>query len=316
MEHPNSLFHTKQLVAVPVKADPTEDLPQEGEKVFGRITLLELPREVEQKLGIEVNEKGIIYDGISHDAVEGKIRLRFTIYGSNGSVYIGNPTMLNHLPHADSLPYTRFFPLFVTERNGERKMMYRTDSEDKRKFKPEYFNEMLNSMIPVLVKANNKEKNEAIFWFAATPDFLDYLPQEARLKIMEEYNFKDFNPVVEQKVSDSSASKIVHKPGGDTQQKYFESKKTNPSSIQYAVVFPNPVSSSLNLSMSLKREEEMRVSLVDINGNLVRVLSPYKRYTAGSVTEKFNMKGEAKGIYILLAETKSGHRHTQRIIIE
>ncbi|MGV3540834.1 MAG: T9SS type A sorting domain-containing protein [Rufibacter sp.] len=319
-ENPNSLYHNKLLVAVPMKAKPAEEQPKEGEKVFGNITLLELPREVEQKLGIEMGEQGILYERLSRDSVEGLVRLRISIFEDRWSVYIGEPTRTfkgrEVLTDSSKLliPHSSFFPLFVTERNGTLSMLYRTDGEDKRKtdFKSGYFNEMLNSMIPVLVKANNQAKNEAIFWFAATPDFLKTLPPSIGQAISKEYK-----QVAEQKhlLADTlqSAGTAVK---AATQLKYFESNPNSQSPIQYAVVFPNPVADALNVSMSLKREEEMRVSLVDISGRLVKVLSPYKRYQAGAITEKFHVKGESKGIYLLLTETKSGHRHTQRIIIE
>ena len=300
----------------------------EGEKVFGDITLLELPREVEQKLGIEVSEKGILYERLSRDSVEGLVRLEVTVSGGQHSVMIGEPAIVvignpDDFPFrlgTDSsklkVPVTPFLPLYVTTRNGERKVMYSTDGEDKRKFEAAYFNELLNSMIPVLVKANNQAKDEAIFWFAATPDFLlNYLPAAARLTLAQEYDFRKFNVVVETKepASDSVAATAL---GSNTQMKYFESGKGSLSSIQYAVVFPNPAKDWVNLSMSLKREEEMQVRLVDINGRLVKVLSPFRTYTMGAVTEKFSITGYAKGLYILMAETKTGYRHTQRILIE
>lgn len=297
-----------------VSAKPGSMITKPGEKVFDRITLLELPQETEQKLGIQINDQGIRYERLFNDPAEGMIRLEVTVYGGEHSVGLGDPTLVlrdGKFVRDSSrlyLPVTKFVPMYISNRKGERRVMYRTDSEDERKFEPEYFNEIVNTLIPVLVKANNKAKDEAIFWFSATPDFLAQLPKPLHQAIAQEYQLLE-----DQKQAEESS---MAKVGTATQLKYFESKPGSLSSIQYAVVFPNPVSEWLNLSMSLKREEEMRVSLVDINGSLVKTLSPYKRYAAGSVTEKFLIKGTPRGLYLLLAETKSGHKHTQRIIIE
>ncbi|RNI23599.1 T9SS type A sorting domain-containing protein [Rufibacter latericius] len=293
------------------KTKPLE--PKEGEKVFGNIALLELPRNVERKLGIEVNDRGIMYLRIFQDKDDSNVRLEFTIYGGGHSVNVYK----GWKPGADSgkvaVIAPNLHPLYVSNRAGEQRVKYMMEGENERKLEPAYFTEIVNTLIPVLVRANNQAKDEAIFWYAATPDFLAQLPQPLRQDIMREYR-----QLAQQKNLSGDSSSLLTAPlnGVSTQLKYFESNPGSLSSIQYAVVFPNPTAEWLNLSMSLKREEEMRVSLVDINGKLVKTLSPYKRYAAGAVTEKFSIKGEARGLYLLLAETKSGHQHTQRIIIE
>ncbi len=297
----------------------------EGESVFENIKLLELPDDVLAKLGIKRTEGRIAYGGVilGVETPDEKSFLKFNLTEETGAVQLG--------PAQDQEITTTFLPVFLSDRNGEQSIKYMFDLESRRKFEEAYFKEMVNTLVPVLVKLRkgSESKNDAVFWFEPTADFLKRLPAAVASQLKSEYDqiaswnashqpLKTGETLAESapagKKTESSSS--TASGAGGTTPEYFESGYGSAAAIVYATVFPNPASGRINLTMGLKQSESVRVSLVGIDGKLIKIFSDFKTYKTDTLTERFNIGGIAPGLYILQIDAKSGGRHTQRIMIQ
>jgi hypothetical protein len=79
-------------------------------------------------------------------------------------------------------------------------------------------------------------------------------------------------------------------------------------------VFPNPVSDNFNVNYDVKSSDKVKISLLNMNGSLISVLSDSYRST-GSYTENYSLPSDvASGTYLLAIES-DGRSSLKKIII-
>jgi ACT domain-containing protein len=72
----------------------------------------------------------------------------------------------------------------------------------------------------------------------------------------------------------------------------------------------------LNLSLTLEQPHELRISLTDISGMVIKVLTPMRAFGSGVLTQNYSVRHLPAGIYMLVIESESGEKQTQRLIIQ
>jgi hypothetical protein len=77
--------------------------------------------------------------------------------------------------------------------------------------------------------------------------------------------------------------------------------------------YPNPFNPSTNINFSLDKNSDVKLSLYDVSGKLIRVIKE-GFLKAGSYDEKINMDGFGTGIYFYSLETSEG-KVTQKMIL-
>lgn len=89
--------------------------------------------------------------------------------------------------------------------------------------------------------------------------------------------------------------------------------KDNTNNIQALSVFPNPSSEQINLSFSSVKNQEIKIELIDLNGKII--LSKTEKTQSGLTHKTLDIKGLAKGTYLINLTNESGIE-TKKIIIE
>lgn len=84
--------------------------------------------------------------------------------------------------------------------------------------------------------------------------------------------------------------------------------------LQYLSLFPNPSKGSLNVSFNLLSPQKITVTLSDVLGRKLEVLSE-KEFAAGNNSQAFELKRHAAGVYFLKMEM-NGAVYTRKLLME
>jgi hypothetical protein len=225
-------------------------------------------------------------------------------------------------------------PIFISDRKGQQQLAgYRTPEEDPRKLEPGYFNEVINSLVPVLITAPNATKDEAVFWFKPTPEFLKVLPEAIAQEIAAEYQLlsQEKKPEVPDSKNnlknaktdpkaapptDSANASVAQRRAAKEGYKYFEASGAGISTARQVDLFPNPAQDKISIALNLERPDKLRISLTDISGRVIKMLNPLQGMAAGQLLHTCSVKDVPPGIYVLVIESASGEKQTQRLIIQ
>ena len=79
--------------------------------------------------------------------------------------------------------------------------------------------------------------------------------------------------------------------------------------------YPNPFDGATNISYYIPKTSNVRISLIDVNGRVIKVLQDRKNQTAGGYTLSFNRSSIAKGIYYYKMEAGE-YIETKKMIIQ
>ncbi|MBK6990387.1 MAG: T9SS type A sorting domain-containing protein [Chitinophagaceae bacterium] len=79
--------------------------------------------------------------------------------------------------------------------------------------------------------------------------------------------------------------------------------------------YPNPFDEATNISYYIPKTCNVRISLIDVNGRVIKVLQDRKNQTAGGYTLSFNRSSIAKGIYYYKMEAGE-YIETKKMIIQ
>lgn len=342
----------------PYQASPVSRKPDEREKVNPPVAVVEIDSESARKLGFTLNEQGIRFEmeaplGIEHitqrppnrlrievsnhvhvmlvtrppgaKTNEGKVITEYvTSQATSFSVHPGRNPRIKTPPH----PY----PLFITDATGIQRVKYKLAHEDQNKMKPAYFNEIINALVPVLVKANNAANDQAIFWFERSDAFLAALPAGQREALRPEsqktkshrekpealpaYKAKETGKSKPLNEKAAAAAAAAPAGAGSPPVKPGDLGRTDLNAVQDFMVFPNPASGAVNMDVRFRQPEAVTIYLADIAGSLVKVLKPMQLETALTSRYQFDLSGIAPGMYVVVMKTKRGHTFAQRLIIQ
>ncbi len=170
-----------------------------------------------------------------------------------------------------------FYPLFLSDMNGRQRVKYRFVNEPEDKLTDDFFEERINTLIPIVLDVPGTDA-KVVFWFLPTEELLNILEQDVSHPVKDRSDF-----------SENQIGREVK-------------------------IYPNPATGLLNLEMDLYHER-INITLLDINGKLVRALMPSTRVIASHGQYQFDTGDIPRGIYLLSIESDQTGRVVRRIII-
>jgi len=186
---------------------------------------------------------------------------------------------------------TQFFtyPMFITDREGNETLSYRTELEPKEKANDSYLRTHVDELIPVLVE-ETACSDEFILWFKDMPDFWSQIKKALDAPAQEDE--------IQTAVS-------------------VESIPTYPPVNLHAMkAFPNPASNQLSVEVTLTESDDISLNLLDLNGRLVKTLIPIQRQYQKNQIHSLTLPPIPSGVYVLVLDTQRGGRMTQRLNIQ
>ncbi len=271
------------------------------------IRFVQLPVPILEKLGFHLAADGIAYHTVFSSEETNSKPTRIWVKVATGKTELGVDLPDSTLVEPTPIPK----PLFITDLTGRQHLVkYRTPMEDPEKMEPGYFNQVANLLVPVLISVPGETgKHEAVFWFKPTDEFLSELPARMAKEIKSEYErIKTLNEAG--RFAQKGKESVVQKSF-----KYFESAGAATSAYPISL-FPNPARERVSLSFTLENPQQLRVALVDLNGRVLKVFAPLHTVPAGPFSEEYSLAGVTTGIYVVVIETATGQKQTQRLVIE
>lgn len=184
--------------------------------------------------------------------------------------------------------------LMITDTLGHN--LHRIETHTKYKFIEQ---DELKHLIPVRVSLNKYFRDyseEKIFWFTPTEDFFNRLPARYKADIITEYN-----GIHENKES-----------GGCT---YFEECRSTLELTDFHI-FPNPAKNHITISIENLELTSGKISLISINGSIVKELIPDTDFFIGNSTYEIELGDVNPGIYLVAIQTVDGIKAKRLIVNE
>ncbi len=325
-------FKVKAESNYKASTEKNKPVAESPETIAGGVHLIELSRPYLEQLGFSINENGILYKNVIErwhsDGKPASMKIEVNEY-SQGISFL----------ESTGKPVTPFVPVFISDRKGKQWLKYKTAFEDPRKLEPEYFNEAINRLLPLLVSSEDG-RFETVFWFELSKEFIAMLPAvlaaeieaEQALLQLENKSTNDSRQalnslereVIAQPFDESKRAGLPSKENSKSANtlasaesyKYLEGARSNLSIATHISVYPNPSSENVNLSLEMRKADRLRISLVDINGKLLKVLTPWQAFEAGQLTQTYDVRSLPRGMYVLVIESASGQKKTQRVLVK
>jgi len=155
-------------------------------------------------------------------------------------------------------------------------------------------------LIPIMVrhsKIANPKSEDRVFWFTPTEAFFDRLPDRIKNELKKEFEIV------------SSEGKSF----GLSACTYFESCKST-LKVENLKIYPNPAQNVITVDFYLDANQEGIISITNIIGQQIKVLSPKSKFYKGFNSIKCDLEGINSGIYLISIVTDFGFK-TERIII-
>jgi hypothetical protein len=155
-------------------------------------------------------------------------------------------------------------------------------------------------LIPIMVRQSkivNPKSEDRVFWFTPTKAFFDRLPDRIKNELKKEFE-------------------IVSSDGKSTELSactYFESCKST-LKVENLKIYPNPAQKEITVDFNLDSSQEGIISIANIIGQQIKVLSPKSKFHKGFNSIKCDLGGIKSGIYLVSIVTDSGFK-TERLII-
>lgn len=213
-----------------------------------------------------------------------------------------------------------FFPVFTSDRSGTTFHPLKYDNE-KLTDRADFLKQA-NSLVPVIVKTNRKTFNmeDVVFWFAPTDEFFKILPDSIGNELAKEYKKLNRNPdtsaVASKEKNPFRQNKQINGENAGDNCKYFEVCRTNSGAITNTLIYPNPASTQFNLILGLQGSRTIKISLLDIQGKLIKELAPAVLKTDGRHSYSFQIEDINRGVYLVLIESDQGEQSIQRLVVD
>lgn len=163
-----------------------------------------------------------------------------------------------------------------------------------------------NKLIPILVhttsKKSNGEKNwlpNAIIWYDATPELQKLLPKDAVTRLLN-------SP----------------EPQPELLGSYFDARSPQERSLDssYAIfnvmAYPNPVNGkTLTIRYNLHKEEEITISLYDINGNFMQQLQQPTLRIKQLNNDVVHLPALSPGVYLVVVSNSNQVMRTEQLLV-
>jgi hypothetical protein len=87
-----------------------------------------------------------------------------------------------------------------------------------------------------------------------------------------------------------------------------------PDLIPAVRVFPNPAGNQAIVECQLAQATDLRLSLVDLNGRILKTYGEKSNLLPGIYTEKLDLAGLAPGVYFVKIQTANGGVRTVKLM--
>lgn len=239
-----------------------------------KIPTLKVSKGILESIGFEFKEQKVVYEA----NVDGYGYLNIRASDSSHSLSLGDR------PRMNGAKRTTFYPLFVSDMKGKQRVKFRFGKEDSKKMTQEYFNQILDDLVPIAIPNPQKDKDFiAIFWFESTEELFDVLVEEP--------------------------SKSAHTQS-DAEAPAPELEKVKEPKL---LVKQNPVFNALDIALTMARSEHVRIDLISVDGEPIKTLVPRTFLEAATHEYSFDLSDMQAGLYLLVATTES-QRISKRII--
>jgi len=199
-----------------------------------------------------------------------------------------------------------FYPVFISDLNGEQQVKYRMSNKSGQGTgTEEYFLSRIRTLVPVLVPEKGlrfKKKKNLVFWFNITPSFLALLPDTVSDEMGKEYTKLLTNDT---KSPDTTTIMPC---------KYFDVCQL-PLQKEYGIkIYPNPASENINLEFWPPKNDGTvycTFELTDLNGEVLEKNDiPWYGRTAGISVRKLK-----PGIYLVVYKLNTGEVITNKVMV-
>ncbi|GEM_PF-2681664 len=157
----------------------------------------------------------------------------------------------------------------------------------------------LHTLVPVRVLVSNFELEAAgkdfyyIYWFPATKQFLQLLPERVRRRVEELRKERELRKRLEN-----------------------EGNSTVPRTLA-ANIHPNPITQgTATVEYTLDEPGRVAVSMYDVTGERVRELAVSEQREKGTWQQSISLDGMAGGLYLLAVTTDHGQQSVQPVILK
>lgn len=157
----------------------------------------------------------------------------------------------------------------------------------------------INKLIPFKTTMKGKD---LIFWYAASQELIDRVPERIREKIKSEI-----------KVLSEAEDFCDAYPGSDA---HFDIWRSCGGLIENLTVYPNPATTVANAVIDLKEDSNVRFSLHSLDGNELYSLRETQPMAKGKHEVTLPLEKVSSGFYLLVASTAEGDTALQRLIVK
>ena len=208
--------------------------------------------------------------------------------------------------------------------------------------------EPVGNLIPVRIRLRSsgsggvaeKESSELILWYRPQPEFMQRLPACLRERLEEEFG-AEAEALAAQQVEGTrrTRSKLPpelagrfdslvaagdlpllpcsdHRRAAIAGEPFLDLWRSAAGAVTSTQLRPNPASGTFQLGYALAQPRTVTITLHDLQGRRVKVLSPSSGITAGEQHTGLSLEGVEPGIYLVLVSTDSGERAVQRLVVE
>jgi hypothetical protein len=175
------------------------------------------------------------------------------------------------------------------------------------------FASKIDFMVPILLRdvaqyvdSLSPFKNGVIFWFTPTEAFFDSLPAPIAKALRNEYT-------IVQMLNDPNLT-ASQKAALPTTCVYFEECRSNLPALDEVMLYPNPAQNNANLKFKLNKASSFEVSLYDITGKPLRLLTSMAPYSIGEQTIGIDLQKVKSGIYMVVLRDTDGHTRSLRLL--
>ena len=194
---------------------------------------------------------------------------------------------------------SKLIPNLIVVQAGNNSSVYYNDIKD---FKNNFENSIVQD-------ANKVSETNIDNWIA-----FHYKIQENNKRPFDIYLWYDKSKLMMEELSEK-IKKEISKFQNDVHSNNPESDFTN-SFIKNLKVFPNPAYNGLiNISMDVKSERVVNLSIYDINGNLIIELIKGKSLIEGESTLQYNLQELIGGVYFVHLTTDKNEQISTRFIL-
>lgn len=143
---------------------------------------------------------------------------------------------------------------------------------------------------------------------------IDTTKSVAQIAFVNAFPTELYNPSDFRLLAASSASTGASFSGPQFAGQVTGIEKLNNTTINSFVLYPNPATSNTSISFNMVEKNKVNVTVYDVLGNLVSIVSQENEFEKGNNTISLNTSNLSRGIYYISLEV-NGAKETKKLVI-